>query len=76
MRDKYGVGGNPACYPGTDVLINRLDLRDPDLLAAAEAEPVDRDEWVAACICAVGCDSEPLSTLLDRCIGRPIAETR
>lgn len=38
MRDKYGAGGDPACYPGTDVLINKLDLRDPDLLDAAEAE--------------------------------------
>lgn len=38
MHDKYGVGGDPACYPGTDVLINKLDLRDPDLLARAEAE--------------------------------------
>lgn len=38
MRDKYGVGGDPACYPGTDVLQNRLGLHDPELLAAAEAE--------------------------------------
>ncbi len=38
MGDKYGVGGDPACYPGTDVLQNRLGLRDPELLAAAEAE--------------------------------------
>lgn len=38
MRDKYGVAGDPDCYPGTDVLINKLDLRDADLLAEAEAE--------------------------------------
>jgi cell filamentation protein len=38
MRDKYGVAGDPGCYPGTDVLINKLDLRDADLLAEAEAE--------------------------------------
>lgn len=37
MRDKYGVKGDPACYPGTDVLVNKLDIRDADLLAEAEA---------------------------------------
>ncbi len=37
MRDKYGTGGDPACYPGTDVLINKLVLRDAGLLAEAEA---------------------------------------
>lgn len=38
MRDKYATLGDPACYPGTDVLINRLDIRDSGLLAEAEAE--------------------------------------
>jgi cell filamentation protein len=37
MRDKYGTRSDPACYPGTDVLINKLELRDADLLAEAEA---------------------------------------
>ena len=37
MRDKYGTRNDPACYPGTDVLINKLELRDADLLAEAEA---------------------------------------
>lgn len=37
MRDKYGTRGDPACYPGTDVLINKLGIRDADLLAEAEA---------------------------------------
>lgn len=37
MRDKYGSNDDPACYPGTDVLRNKLDLRDGDLLAEAEA---------------------------------------
>ena len=38
MRDKYGTAGDPACYPGTDVLINKLGLRDGDRLEEAEAE--------------------------------------
>lgn len=38
MRDKYGVSGDSGCYPGTAVLMNKLDLRDPDVLAEAEAE--------------------------------------
>lgn len=37
MRDKCGTRGDPACYPGTAVLINKLGLRDADLLAEAEA---------------------------------------
>lgn len=35
-RDKYGSGQDTDCYPGTDVLINLLDLRDPDDLEDAE----------------------------------------
>lgn len=49
--DKYGVDQDPACYPGTDVLINLLDLRDADDLAEAEryltqiaAEQLDFEE--------------------------------
>ena len=37
MRDKYGVLNEAGCYPGTDVLINKLDIRDPRLLQEAEA---------------------------------------
>lgn len=37
MHDKYGVDHDPACYPGTATLKNRLGLRDPALLAEAEA---------------------------------------
>jgi cell filamentation protein len=36
MLDKYGVGQDPYCYPGTAQLNNRLNLRDPALLAQAE----------------------------------------
>lgn len=36
MRDKYGVAEDKYCYPGTDVLINLLDIKDADLLAEAE----------------------------------------
>lgn len=35
-RDKYGTNEAPDCYPGTDVLINLLDLRDADDLEEAE----------------------------------------
>ncbi|MGY1446200.1 Fic family protein [Pseudomonas chlororaphis] len=34
--DKYGVGHDPDCYPGTDVLKNLLDLRDERDLNEAE----------------------------------------
>lgn len=34
--DKYGVGQDPDCYPGTDVLKNLLDLRDAEDLNEAE----------------------------------------
>ncbi|WP_159651079.1 Fic/DOC family protein [Vibrio atypicus] len=36
MRDKYGVYHDKYCYPGCDVLINLLNLRDADELAEAE----------------------------------------
>lgn len=38
MRDKYGVGQDTYCYPGSDVLNNLLNIRDQQQLAQAEAE--------------------------------------
>ena len=38
MRDKYGVGQDPYCYPDADVLVNKLNIRDEETLAAAEIE--------------------------------------
>ncbi|MCC5880288.1 MAG: Fic family protein [Idiomarina sp.] len=38
MRDKYGVSHDSYCYEGTDVLINKLNIRDAEELAHAEAE--------------------------------------
>ncbi len=37
MRDKYGVSQDKYCYPGTDTLINLLDIKDPETLSEAEA---------------------------------------
>lgn len=36
MLDKYGVGQDPYCYPGTVVLRNRLGLTDDSALHEAE----------------------------------------
>ncbi|MDV7210045.1 putative adenosine monophosphate-protein transferase Fic [Azotobacter beijerinckii] len=36
--DKYGTGQDPYCYPGTDILRNRLDLQDEGQLSRAERE--------------------------------------
>lgn len=36
MLDKYGVGQDPLCYPGTTVLRNRLGLTDDNALHEAE----------------------------------------
>ncbi|MCU1740294.1 MULTISPECIES: Fic family protein [unclassified Pseudomonas] len=36
MVDKYGAGQDPYCYPGTDALRNRLDIRDEQTLNDAE----------------------------------------
>lgn len=36
MQDKYGISNDPDCYSGTDVLKNRLNLRDAGALAEAE----------------------------------------
>jgi len=38
MLDKYGVGQDPYCYPGSSVLRNRLDLHDEARLHQAERE--------------------------------------
>ncbi|WP_313452024.1 putative adenosine monophosphate-protein transferase Fic [Pseudomonas rhodesiae] len=38
MLDKYGVGQDPYCYPGSSVLRNRLDLHDEHKLHQAERE--------------------------------------
>ena len=37
-RDKYGTGSDPYCYPGSDILINTLNIRDDRLLEEAERE--------------------------------------
>lgn len=38
MSDKYGTGQDPYCYPGTQVLKNRLGLKNDATLARAETE--------------------------------------
>lgn len=38
MRDKYGVEHDNYCYPGSDVLINLLNIKNPQELAEAETE--------------------------------------
>jgi cell filamentation protein len=38
MVDKYGVGQDPYCLPGTGTLRNRLDLTDDKTLAQAERD--------------------------------------
>ena len=38
MRDKYGVASDKYCYSDSDVLINLLNIRDPDILSEAVAE--------------------------------------
>ena len=37
-RDKYGTGSDPYCYPGSDTLINTLDIRDDIWLEEAERD--------------------------------------
>jgi len=57
----YDAFDDPYSYPGTSVLINRLDLRDPSLLEAFEAEifalrteePLPRGEFDSAHYCSV-----------------------
>lgn len=38
MPDKYGVAQDKYCYPGTDILVNLLNIHEADLLVEAEAE--------------------------------------
>ncbi|MFN2381478.1 MAG: putative adenosine monophosphate-protein transferase Fic [Guyparkeria sp.] len=38
MPDKYGVSDDPYCYPGTNVLVNRLNITDAVELNQVEAE--------------------------------------
>ena len=38
MRDKYGTGTDPYCYPGTSVLRNLLNLTDEEALSNAERD--------------------------------------
>lgn len=38
MQDKYGVDGDPDCYPNSSTLINLLDITDPHLLSIAERD--------------------------------------
>ena len=38
MRDKYGVGDDPYCYPGSNTLINLLNITDQLLLDEAEID--------------------------------------
>ena len=36
QRNKYGTEQDPACYSGTNILINKLEIRDADELANVE----------------------------------------
>jgi len=38
MRDKYGVSHDSYCYHDSDVLVNKLNIKDHDELAQAELE--------------------------------------
>ncbi|MGB1262492.1 MAG: putative adenosine monophosphate-protein transferase Fic [Cognaticolwellia sp.] len=38
MSIKYGTGNDPYCYNGTDVLINKLNIKNNSILENAEAE--------------------------------------
>ncbi|MBO3273692.1 putative adenosine monophosphate-protein transferase Fic [Pseudomonas schmalbachii] len=38
MSDKYGGGQDSYCYPGSDVLRNKLDIRDDATLSEAERQ--------------------------------------
>lgn len=40
MRDKYGAENDRHCSPGSQTLINKLNITDEDTLYAAEAEIV------------------------------------
>ncbi len=38
MVDKYGTGQDPYCYKDTDILINKFNIRDGEILQEAERE--------------------------------------
>jgi cell filamentation protein len=38
MPDKYGVGEDAYCYPGSTVLRNKLNIRDESTLGEAEQQ--------------------------------------
>lgn len=38
VSDKYGTKDDPYCYPGTDLLRNKLHIQNATLLSAAEVE--------------------------------------
>ncbi len=38
MRDKYGTEEDKYCYPGTDVLVNLLNIKDAEKLSEAEID--------------------------------------
>ncbi len=38
MRDKYSTEEDKYCYPGTDVLVNLLNIKDADKLSEAEID--------------------------------------
>ncbi|AKK01308.1 MULTISPECIES: putative adenosine monophosphate-protein transferase Fic [Pseudomonas] len=38
MPDKYGVGEDAYCYPGSTILRNKLDIRDESTLSEAEQQ--------------------------------------
>jgi len=38
MSDKYGVGQDSYCYPGSTVLRNKLDIRDDVTLSEVERQ--------------------------------------
>ncbi|MGC5703359.1 putative adenosine monophosphate-protein transferase Fic [Pseudomonas sp. NFXW11] len=38
MTDKYGVGQDPYCYPDSDLLRNKLNIRDDQILSAAQRQ--------------------------------------
>jgi len=47
MSDKYGLGQDAYCYPGTDTLKNLLDIKDATVLQEAER---DLSDLAAGCI--------------------------
>lgn len=73
MVDKYGVGQDPYCYPGSVVLRNLLNIRDEEQLQKAERElseiAVSKLRLLPLPIDAVTCDYRALESIFERCIG-------